>query len=143
LRTYRVRSGHGSLRIPPAEKLPAAISSSPIYSLFSLSSLNPQIETPLAAVYGSAHWLLQIRIKSELESKPQVYMGIRAARPSPSSGTVWPAHLRVGPARPLTWPCRVVPAHGLWRRPKHGPVGRFHAGPAWDTRARTRCWASP
>jgi hypothetical protein len=57
-------------------------------------------------------------------------MSIRAARPGPSPGTVRPAHLRAGPARPLAWPCCVVPAHRLCRRPEPEPVVPFRAGPA-------------
>jgi hypothetical protein len=45
-------------------------------------------------------------------------MSIRVARPGPGPGQVWPAELRV------------VPAHGLRRWHKPGPVCLFRAGPA-------------
>jgi len=59
-------------------------------------------------------------------------MAIWAARPGPAL-----ARARAGPflagsclARPNIAAGRAVLAHGLSRRPKHGPAGLFCAGPA-------------
>jgi hypothetical protein len=70
-------------------------------------------------------------------------MSIPAAWTGTGPGPSRPLNFVSGQARHYTLPCRVLPAHGLWRGPKHGPAGLFCIGLAHLARALTGSRVSP